>query len=124
MTPPTLPEFILARVAEDEDMAWDAIEGDYKRRARWYEVDEDGDILPMLGINGTWTLTSAEHAARHDPTRVLAQCAAIRAVVELHSYDDPDACYSCREVPPCLTLRHLAAIWADHVEYRKEWAAG
>ncbi len=58
--------------------------------------------------------------------------AALRAVVALHANQD-DGCPACvttvdlcvgdyeLETWPCPHLRHIAAIWADHPDYREEW---
>lgn len=89
---------------------------------------------------------TADHIARHDPARVLAQVAAMRAIVDLHALTvskldswafDPDTgervptqyevdCAVCgwaSDVPTsaCPTLRHLAAIWRGHDEYDPAW---
>lgn len=81
----------------------------------------------------------AEHIARHDPARVLAECAAKRSIVGMHQPMKDDGwvsgeshgylwCSSCGSVDydspvpyPCPTLRALAAVYADHPEYQDEW---
>jgi hypothetical protein len=70
-----------------------------------------------------------EHIARHDPARVLAQCAALRAVVEqYHRWRDPADRHILAQderlvvVALETTLRALASIWAEHDEWREEWA--
>jgi hypothetical protein len=74
------------------------------------------------------------------PARVLAQCEAMRAVVEMHApvevyREQPLVCTVCVQTDdsgdfivsrpedawPCPTLRALASIWADHPEFRQEW---
>lgn len=79
---------------------------------------------------------NAVHIARHDPDRVLREVAAKRAILALHrpeSGGDCSVCSVCLTVRdrwkedwpldpwPCATLRHLAAVWADHPEFRQEW---
>jgi hypothetical protein len=74
---------------------------------------------------------SAEHIARHDPARVLAEVEAKRRLLELHEpgemeYVEGDVCMACDlrgEGPyyPCLTLRLLALPHAEHPDYRDEW---
>lgn len=74
--------------------------------------------------------------------RLLAVCEAHRRIVELHHPSpeyDTQACVLCQwdrdcDSPvfapdddpewlwPCPTLRALAAIYADHPDYRSEWA--
>jgi hypothetical protein len=70
------------------------------------------------------------HIARHDPARVLVECAALRAVVALH-HEYLGVCTHCvdafapekRESWPCQSLRALAKPYADHPDYRpEEWA--
>lgn len=92
-----------------------------------------------------------EHIARWDPARVLAECEAKRQIVAEHpevtvwstgeSYsgdriDEPEwFCGRCVDTSarqpwtdvdrveyPCPTLRLLALPYADHPDYRQEWA--
>jgi hypothetical protein len=84
----------------------------------------------------------AAHIANHDPARVLRECDAKRRIVEEHTQEpvipgwsergETYACRVCRhqfayeEVVrtgdvPCATLRLMAAIYADHSDYREEW---
>lgn len=86
----TITEFLEARIAEDETVARDAI-ANGEGALDWADDGDPTDI----------------HIARHDPARVLAECAAKRAVIV----------YS-----PPKTLQHLAAIYADHPDYQQEWA--
>ena len=68
---------------------------------------------------GVATEQEVRHIARHDPARVLAECEAKRRIVELFpdaAQDGDgwnDAGYS--------VLRDLAAVYADHPDYREEW---
>lgn len=87
-----LSEFLLARIAEDEERAT--------------------RFLPAAG-----------------PARVLAECAAKRRIVEMHSQDtDRDWCLQGCGMRsgwtgyPCDTLKALAAVYDDHPDYRAEWA--
>jgi hypothetical protein len=84
---------------------------------------------------------AARHIADNDPARVLGEVAALRAVVDLHApgreimrcdananFQDITAeCRACRtpKFPapayPCATLRALAAMWADHSDYKESW---
>lgn len=77
---------------------------------------------------------AAEHGEPADP-RMLAECAAKRALLELHHRnvrDDGDQCAQCgfaedweiREngpTFPCATLRILVAIYADRPGYDPAW---
>jgi len=79
------------------------------------------------------------HIARHNPARVLAECKAKRAIADLHGPVEDRGwqsgvahdflwCGSCgtlddAPVPfPCETLEALASVYADHPDYRPEWA--
>ncbi|MEU8829364.1 DUF6221 family protein [Streptomyces sp900116325] len=83
----------------------------------------------------------AAHIARHDPARVLAEVEAKRQLVKLHGratlragggaqyFATETVCRSCEpnhQFPerswPCPTLRLLALPYADHPDYRPEWA--
>ncbi len=121
MSTTTLPltDFLLARIAEDEEIARAVLDGD--------DYSVSGRAL-------------MEHVARHDPARVLAECEAKGLIVELHSGttdalwygvrmpDDGMGCRTCGEVGeyavpwPCATVRALAAVYAEHPDYRNEWA--
>lgn len=76
-----------------------------------------------------------EHAARHDPARVLAELDAKRRILDLHQMDwrerpergigeaDDPYCVACfGEGYPCATLRLFALPYADHPDYQPEWA--
>jgi len=93
-----LAEFLNARLAEDEEVAREAI-----------------------------------HIARWDPAHVLAWCAAVRAVVEIHTgdhecpvkdprprttYVHPDYVYANDP-----TLLPFARVWADHPDFDPAWRA-
>jgi hypothetical protein len=72
----------------------------------------------------------AAHVAMHDPARVLREVEAKRAIMEQHPEGEDGWCgdqmalTGCKwERWPCPTLRHLAAAYSDHPDYREEWAA-
>ena len=119
-----LDEFLLARIAEDNRVAVDAA------------GDGPGTWTADLVGNGPAGPASAEHVVRHDPARVIAECAARRRIV-----------LACREARPetkflgtrpegmadfptvahgqhqlaAVTLALLALPYADHPHYRPEW---
>ena len=88
---------------------------------------------------GSIDAPAAEHAARHDPARVLREVAAKRAILAEHGPAnggrDPDRCRVCTAIAPtgmghtdarrfrapCPTLLFLAAVYSDHPDYRQEW---
>lgn len=139
-----ISEFLLARIAEDEEVAraaspspWsypgiETVAGgtlyDATRRIVdvAYEQSEDHDgqivrhlLVPEADANGA-------HIARHDPARVLAECEAKRAIVDAAMVyeegpgdpkpEDPDGGWALS-----IALRALAAIYADHPDYDEAW---
>lgn len=129
MTDPDLPGFLLARIAEVETDARPLL------GRRWYVYD-DGQVIEWDGE--TWADGSDYLPNRHqgvtllyDPARVLAWCAAMRAIVEEHELvgsdlypeEGPLWCATCvpRRTGPCPTLRFLALPFADHPDYRESW---
>jgi hypothetical protein len=133
----TITEFIEARIAEDQAAASDA----FYEGQRW--APEEESVID-LACDSEVTFfcdrkRDAVHAARWSPGRVLAQCAALRAVVEVHRAVKPHdlawthppgesitwakvarLCATCRDSYPCQTICAVAAIWADHPDYPQE----
>lgn len=114
-----ITEFIEARLAEWERLANEA------GGLPWLacpsgvlHVAEGGNrqIIPAAGVH-QW---NADHIARHDPARVLAQVAALREIIGvwLHGELVEGGGWS---IAMDLVLRHIAAIWADHEDYDEEW---
>ena len=134
----TITQFLLARIADDEAVArdafgavpggkWMAAEADYEGISVWAD---DGDT------SYGYATTTTDHIARHDPARVLAECAAKRAIVELAEYADEaqggGAAIALfdgyREVYPGRkamlgVLPALASVYAEHPDYDAEWSA-
>lgn len=143
----TLTEFLLARIAEDEDCARESafsatregVMSDADGRSWRLELSdvvlvEDIDMGVVFAHNSDDLdppIAVLAHIARHDPARVLRDCEAKRRIVDAHSFerlptddDEPEAfsdCADCWQTVPCLTLRHLATVYADHPDYRDEW---
>jgi hypothetical protein len=118
---PDLDQFLLARIAEDKRIAADAASAG--GREEW---DADSDGPPHV----------AEHVARHDPARVLAECAAKRRLVLACRDSRPDLRFlgarpnGLADFPltptdqhqlAALTLALLALPYAGHHDYRPEW---
>lgn len=107
---PTLTDFLLARIAEDEDAA---------NHARW-------------AMQGEWFTTAdnkVDEFVRHNsPARVLAECESKRRIVELHQ-----SWPVLVETPPELTQADNATdmtmrltrriAWLTQEEYRKRFGA-
>src|SRR4051812_25289254 len=118
---PNLDEFLLARIAEDRRIATDAAAA--RGRKEW---DAAAAEPPHV----------AEHVARHDPARVLAECAAKRRLVLACRDSRPDLRFlgarpnGLADFPltptdqhqlAALTLALLALPYAEHHDYRVEW---
>jgi hypothetical protein len=95
----TITEFLEARIEEDERHAssgWSSL-----RDTRWDTDDYGRDMLT--------------------PSAVLAECAAKRELVEIHTTCD-DVSYG--DASTCPEIRTLAAVYKDHPDYQQEWARG
>lgn len=130
-----LVTFLRARLDEDEAVARDAADYD-----SWRTDDEGGKVIPSSGIKAgaktffiasTWFTEYGEHIARHDPARVLREVEAKRRVVARYeeattgaAQEDRLSAASWRPVVSILApvLRDLAEPYADHPDYRSEWA--
>lgn len=123
---PNLDEFLLARIAEDKRIATDAASA--SGREKWTVAD-----LPGYGAPHD---RAAEHVARHDPARVLAECSARRRLVLACRDLGPDRAFlgarpeGLADFPLAPTNQHqlaavtlalLALSYADHPEYRQGW---
>ena len=139
-----LVAFLRARLDEDDraalDVSWD--DDDSRRWTAYHRKYDDRWVLidgmdEGVEVHSTAADAGAvvRHAARHDPARVLRDVEAKRRVVELHYAElvevinaDGDErsgywCAECDGAPfPCRTLRLLAWAYADHQDYRPEWA--
>lgn len=98
MTDQTITEFLLARIAEDE-------------------VAEIHDLATCTWANDTTAGVECDCGwlKRRD-----AECAAKRAIVSRYAVPDPhtpdEACLDCD------VIHALAAVYADHPEFRSEWS--
>jgi hypothetical protein len=131
----TVTEFVEARIAEDEAVARAATPGHWAAGHREVMYGQCSPGQQVVGPNGVISPKRVDvvHIARHDPPRVLAQCAAMRKIVERHSsihngwHDDAgEPTASCRhdwKEWPCPDLRALASIWSSHPDFRQEWRA-
>jgi hypothetical protein len=124
--PPDLDEFLLARIAEDKRMATDAAVA--SGREAWSVEDTT--------VDGSGQRGRAEHVARYDPARILAECTAKRRTVLACREARPDMAFlgtraeGMADFPltprdqhqlAALTLALLALPYADHPDYRPEW---
>ena len=119
-----LVEFLRARLDEDEALAREAPAGP------WHIGNAVDPTQPchvhtfpgarMVADGLNWLV--AEHIARQNPARALAEVSAKRRIVDLYEMTstsaelDPDAWLVMKE-----TVAHLATPYADHPDYREEW---
>jgi hypothetical protein len=109
----TITEFLTARLDEDEEVA--------RRVPQWQAPEELRAMTTRGSIDPPFLVVASE--------RVLRDVVAKRAVVGLHSSHWSGDCWSCSgdhgadpTPAPCDTVRHLAAVYADHPDYQQEWA--
>ncbi|XRQ12096.1 DUF6221 family protein [Actinomadura welshii] len=125
-----LVEFLRARLARDEQIARDC-SGTPWKTAPSGTVQTDPQN-PGEGESGYVATAEngayAEHIARHDPSRALAQVAAVRQIIDDyekqawilgqgHRTPELEAAQAVREN----VLRRLALPYASHPAYRDEW---
>jgi hypothetical protein len=132
-----LTAFLLARIDEDEAVARGASAGPWllesqmvnppRPLAVWLRREcQPGDLLVTRGANPA----DLTHIARHDPARVLSECAAKRAIVDAYNVDDDYVTFgdwtSCSDSCPGAVLwsvfKLLALPYASHPDYDPEWA--
>jgi hypothetical protein len=92
--------------------------------------------LPAFPTTRIRHIENGVHAARHDPARVLREVAGKRRIVEeyllteaslRHEAEARDRAFNlvsfeAAEYALRIAIRALAAAYADHPDYRKEWA--
>jgi hypothetical protein len=127
----TLVEFLLARTLEDEAVAHRAaVEGANWRAAShgsvWSEDPEADPAMPVAYAEGRPLAEQAEHIARWDPARVLAECQVRRAIIEhcrgvVAAAGDPPG-IDPADVPAVgHVLGLLAQPFKDHPDFDAEW---
>jgi len=122
----TLTEFLLARIAEDEQAANEATDGPWRYDPTKVNAIDRGEAVfaGETGANATTiastgppydmqSMFDAVHIARHDPARVLAECEAKRAIVFLSEHGCGDDYQRVQQA--------LALPYADRPGYRLEW---
>lgn len=123
----TLPEFLLARIAEDEAVA---IETRDSHDPLIWTPDDYGDS-GAWGMGGPVDGPSGYGSIVITPARVLAECEAKRRIVEIHSADHECSApgdgyagvFAADGTMPsaCVTMRALALPYADHEQFQEEW---
>lgn len=123
-------EFLLARIADDKAVARCAVDGTWMAETGTHVMasiqTHDGDEW----IGDIDHDPTAMHILRHQPARVLAECAAKRAIIELvtgqlSNVEDAAIDGGMDLNPPHVSrdiLRTLAVVYADHPDYDQAWA--
>lgn len=106
-----LSEFLLARLDEDYEVAyagepspWTEDEWDGEFEGPREVLGKHGDVTAVCYYGGTYG-----HVLRFDPTRIIAEIEAKRRIVT-----------ECGWVT---VMALLALPYADHPDYRQEWAS-
>lgn len=104
----TINDFLLARIAEDEAAVDGASAGPWVVDDRSVlAVKSMGSVVAAFAIRAE----DRDFVARLDPERVLAECAAKRAIVK----------WDAEQYVGYAPIRHLAAVYADHPDYDESW---
>lgn len=129
---PTLAEFLRARLDEDEQVARAASPGpwhvDDEIYAQRIVAADDTAVVDGGRWGGEASVfdftEDALHIARHDPARVLAQVEMMRHIVDMHEpcgqcgpFEHEPECHRCAVRAPCMTLRLVAEVWAEHPDH-------
>jgi hypothetical protein len=128
-----LVDFLRQRLDEDEQVARAAVmsmlDGDWQ--AKHYKAESAVMAGPTAIVAEPVAQVDAEHIARHDPARVLAEVEAKRQIIAEHTVTETSEfegktatityCPVCRNDGECPTLRLLALPYADHPDYDPGW---
>ncbi|MFJ8476431.1 DUF6221 family protein [Kitasatospora sp. NPDC094011] len=109
--------FLRARLQDDWCFARDAMtsSGHWQAERTVVVLDTGAEIADVF-------LGPADHIARFDPARVIAEVDAKRAIVD--AYDRPpgdDCALAASHDELHTTVLLLASVYADHADYRQEW---
>lgn len=134
----TLAEFLLARIADDEATARNALPaalaGDPEPEPIWQHrgdgyifIETPDDPLDYVVVydEGSPSDEEAGHIVRWQPRRVLAECETKRHIVaECARWSEMDPYCSPIDMSSLIAdefLLLLAQPYADHPDYREEW---
>ena len=118
----TIIEFLEARIAEDEAQAEKASVSMHGQK----HVDQWDYSSYILSSERDSTPEQDEFVAEWWPARVLAECAANRAIFEVAVRLEEkrlDENLWSMDYVDIAVLAPLAAIHSDHPDYQQEWAA-
>ncbi|MFF0524252.1 DUF6221 family protein [Actinomadura nitritigenes] len=113
--PPELVVFLRARLRDDWNYARDALVGTRWRAERTVVVLDTGAEIEDVFLG------PADHIARFDPERVFAEFDAKQAIVDAYEagLEAGAATDYLQGIGKAVAL--LAAVYADHADYRESW---
>lgn len=131
-----LVEFLRARLDEDEEAGKAATPGPWRATHRDdgthhvfaasdRKVHRDGGYPPDWPEDVVNPTADADHIARYDPARVLREVEAKRRILadyERYATERRRAMGGWYDEGASPILAVLAAVYADHPDYRPEWA--
>lgn len=125
----TIVEFLEARIAEDEAVARRAGGPSHTPCLHWEAGETNGDGIRRIDgvpVAGHSWPHEMDHIARHDPARVLAECAAKRRLLRAHAkwcHNVHDTQYPNMDYDASYwwTLLVFASVYADHPDFQEEW---
>ncbi|MEU2788994.1 DUF6221 family protein [Streptomyces sp. NPDC007100] len=134
-----LVQFLRDRLDEDEAVARAASPGPWTQVGigdyGWAVSFNRPDYAGVETEDDDQGRADADHIARHDPARVLAEVEAKRRLLVVHAKSSSyDGCATCDAGNdscgclggahweyPCDTMKLLALPYADHPDYHEEW---
>ena len=115
-----ITEFLEARITEDEEAAKTADSGRWLAEGKGITFEFYGDEFPegeaQLRLVSD-TNANMNHIANWNPTRVLAECAAKRAILSVIPATREERGKAQNQI-----VEALAAIYRDHPDYQEAWA--
>lgn len=122
-------DFLTARIDEDEASARWAFGDHNDNTANWSEPTSGVVDLGGPGMDGllpTGDQAVSRFIAEFDPARVLAECAAKRAIIATRRHNPKnyiDPTYATIFENRDELLHTLATVYADHPDYDQRWRA-
>lgn len=115
--------FLSARLDEDEQLAKRADEQLAALGNTWRSLTDGLDHRSVHDLDAVW-----DHVEQNGSARVLADVASKRAIVaafeqrERESYVIPQGeVFGYHATGLLIAIRHLAAAYTDHPDYREQW---
>lgn len=129
-----ITEFLESRITEDEALARECEDSGpwYTWRSEqslewWVSSENFGHVVTTGYVGNNDARPNAEHIARHDPLRVLAECAAKRRMIGYYrmliEQSEQAEVFGYHATGLKAAIRFLAAVYEGHPDYLKEWQA-